>query len=338
MSRNTTRRDFLLTAACAPIAVSALSGCASPASTGPTAPPAPYTLSLAQWSLHRRFFGAEDYYAAIGDRTYQEFGRLLREEPSAVLKGADPLDFAHIARTEFGIDAIEYVNQFILGRARDTSYLGELKQRAADEGVTSVLIMCDQEGNLGDPDPVARAAAINNHHKWADAAAFLGCHSIRVNARSTGSYDEQAQLAADGLARLADYADGQGVNVLVENHGGLSSNGAWLAGVITLADHPRLGTLPDFGNFNITSEERYDPYRGVEELMPLAKAVSAKCYDFDADGNETTLDFPRLMRIVLAAGYHGRVGIEYEGSRMSEHDGIVACKALLERIAAEVAA
>ena len=242
------------------------------------------------------------------------------------------LDFPAVARREYGLDGVEYVNTFFKDEARNAPYVTELKDRCEGEGVRSLLIMCDDEGRLGDPDPAARTMAIENHHQWVEAAAFLGCHSIRVNAASEGSRDEQMRLAADGLHRLAEYGDTYGIDVIVENHGGFSSDGSWLAATIVMGDHPRLGTLPDFGNFNVSETERYDEYRGVEDLMPFARAVSAKSHDFGPDGGETGLDYERLMRIVLDAGYRGYVGIEYEGERLSEPDGIRATLALLERV------
>lgn len=269
-----------------------------------------FKISLAQWSLHRTIFGGQ----------------------------LDPLDFARVARSDFGIDAVEYVNQFYKGKGEDRAYLRELKKRADDHGVKSVLIMCDGEGALGDPDEARRKQAVENHYKWVEAARFLGCHSIRVNAASRGSYEEQARLAADGLRRLVEFADGVGINVIVENHGGLSSNGAWLAEVIRRVDHPRAGTLPDFGNFRISSnpEQWYDRYKGVAELMPFAKGVSAKSHAFDEQGNETGTDYRRMLKIVLDAGYRGYIGIEYEGSQLSEPEGIRATKRLLERLREEL--
>jgi L-ribulose-5-phosphate 3-epimerase len=203
-----------------------------------------------------------------------------------------------------------------------------MKKRAADNGVKSVLIMCDGEGNLGDPDAERRAQAVENHHKWVDAAKFLGCHSIRVNASSKGSYEEKIKLAADGLRSLSEYAAGSKLGVIVENHGGLSSNGKWLTSVIKKVDLPNCGTLPDFGNFPPDT----DKYDAVEMLMPYAKAVSAKSYDFNDKGDETKIDYYRMMKVVLAAGYKGYVGIEYEGGRLSETDGIIATKKLLDKI------
>ncbi|TDI38862.1 MAG: sugar phosphate isomerase/epimerase [Acidobacteria bacterium] len=267
-----------------------------------------FQISLAEWSFHRAL---------------QE-GQM------------EHLDFARVANRDFGIDAIEYVNVFFMDKARDRTYLNEMKSRADGEGVRSLLIMCDREGDLGNPDDAGRSRAIENHRKWVEAAAALGCHSIRVNARSDAAlgFDEQQKLAADGLRRLCELADPHGINVIVENHGGISSNGAWLAGVMKRVDHPRVGTLPDFGNFLIESDprEEYDRYKGVEELMPYAKAVSAKSHDFDASGNEIRTDYERMLRIVLNAGYHGYIGIEYEGDEASERDGVRLTKALLERV------
>jgi L-ribulose-5-phosphate 3-epimerase len=192
--------------------------------------------------------------------------------------------------------------------------------------------MCDGEGAIGDPDPAGRTRAVENHYRWVEAARFLGCHSIRVNAQSRGSRQEQWELAADGLCRLTEFAADREINVLVENHGGLSSDGSWLAGVMRAVDHPRCGTLPDFGNFRIAEDHWYDRYTGVRELMPFARAVSAKSHAFDKEGNEREMDYVRLMRIVLDAGYRGYVGIEYEGTELSEAEGILATKALLERV------
>jgi len=271
---------------------------------------APFKISLAEWSLHRT----------------------LRDES----KNMTNLDFPRVTKREFGIDAVEYVNQFFKDKAKDDKYLADLKQRCDDEGVKSLLIMVDGEGQLGAPDEKARTTAVENHYQWVDAAKFLGCHSIRVNAGSSGSYEEQQKLAADGLRRLSEYAKPHGLNVLVENHGGLSSNGAWLASVIKMTGMDNCGTLPDFGNFMIKrgpDPEEYDRYKGVEELMPFAKAVSAKTHDFDENGNEIHTDYERMMGIVLKHGYHGYVGIEYEGGKIGEMEGIQKSKELLERVA-----
>jgi sugar phosphate isomerase/epimerase len=281
---------------------------AAPRGAASAAPPAGkplFRISLAEWSLHR-----------------------------ALLSGKlDNLDFPKAAKQQFGIEAVEYVNQFFKDKAKDATYLAELAKRATDEGVTNVLIMCDGLGNLGDPDAAARTKAIENHFPWVEAAKRLGCHSIRVNAASKGSFEEQQKLAADGLSRLAEYARQMEMAVIVENHGGLSSNGEWLAGVMQLVGKPNCGTLPDFGNFH-----DYDRYRGVEELMPFAKGVSAKSHEFDEAGNEVRTDYMRMVRLVVGAGYHGWIGIEYEGPGLSEPEGIMATKKLLERVRAEMQA
>ncbi|MFC1639883.1 sugar phosphate isomerase/epimerase family protein, partial [Gemmatimonadota bacterium] len=235
-------------------------------------------------------------------------------------------------REDYGIDAVEYVNQFFKDKASDMAYLTELKSRADDNGVRSVLIMCDGEGALGDPDDEARTTTVENHYRWVEAAKFLGCHSIRVNAQSQGEPDEQRSLVVDGLSRLTEFAAPLEINVIVENHGGLSSNGAWLSSVISAVAQPHCGTLPDFGNFRLQDEDWYDRYQGMTELMPFAKAVSAKSNVFDEHGNERNIDYERVMRIVLDAGYRGYVGIEYEGTELSEPDGIRATKAILEKI------
>jgi len=267
-----------------------------------------FTISLAEWSFHKSLFA----------------------------KKMDHLDFAKIAKTEFEIDAVEYVNQFFKDKAKDKDYLAEMKKRCDDHGVKSVLIMCDGEGNLGDPDDGLRRKAVENHYKWVEAAKFLGCHSIRVNAHSEGSFEDQQRLAADGLRKLTEFGDRHDINVIVENHGGLSSNGKWLSGVMKLVDHRRCGTLPDFGNFRLTRNEEYDRYKGVEEMMPFAKGVSAKSHDFNDAGEEIHTDYHRMMKIVKAAGYKGRVGIEYEGEKLSEADGVRATKKLLEKVRAEL--
>jgi L-ribulose-5-phosphate 3-epimerase len=199
-----------------------------------------------------------------------------------------------------------------------------------------VLIMIDEEGALGGMDEARRKQAVENHYKWVEAARFLGCHSIRVNAQSEGRFEDQLERAADGLRRLTEFGAEHQINVIVENHGGMSSNGVWLASVIKKVNHTRCGTLPDFGNFNLGNGQQYDRYKGVQELMPFAKGVSAKSNDFDEQGNEIRIDYRRMMKIVLDAGYRGHVGIEYSGDRLSEPEGIRATKRLLERLRAEL--
>ena len=245
---------------------------------------APLQISLAQWTINREL----------------RSGKI------------DNLDFAKVA-AEHGIHAVEYVNQFFMDKAKDAKYLGEMKKRAADQGVKSLLIMCDREGNIGDPDSAKRKQTVDNHRKWLDAAKFLGCHSIRVNAGSSGTWDEQVKLAADGLSRLTAIGAKLGLNVIVENHGGLSSNADWLVEVIKKVDHKRCGTLPDFGNFRIKPGESYDSYRGMQKLLPFAKGVSVKDRVWDDKGKQFELDYDRMLKLVHASGFRGYCGIEFGG-------------------------
>lgn len=277
-----------------------------------------FKISLAEWSLHKALFAKE----------------------------FENLEFPAKAKNEFGISAVEYVNQFFMDKAKDTTYLTELKKRADDVGVTNVLIMCDGEGEMANLDAKERMKAVENHYKWVEAAKFLGCHSIRVNCFGIGTAEEVAKAGAEGLRKLSEFAQPLGINVIVENHGGYSSNGQWLAGVMKTVGMPNCGTLPDFGNFCIKRDgghvwegncvEEYDRYKGVEEMMPFAKGVSAKANNFDAQGNCIETDYAKMLPIVKTAGYTGHIGIEYEGETLSEAEGIKATKALLERAGASV--
>ena len=310
------RRNFLL--ATSAITAAGLTGAACAASMNSSPPAAaskditiitqPFKISLAQWSLHRTL----------------QSGKITN------------LDFPKVAREEFSIAGVEYVNSFFKDKAEDTAYLDDLKKRCNDNGVESILIMVDGEGALGDADSAKRAKAVENHYRWVTAAKHLGCHSIRVNAKSKGTFPEQVKLAADGLKRLSTFAKEHDINVIVENHGGLSSNGQWLAQVIRKVNMNNCGTLPDFGNFRISKGENYDRYIGVATLMPFAKAVSAKSHDFDNNGNETNTDFQKMLQIVQDSGYQGWVGIEYEGKKLDEYAGIKATQALLEKCFAKL--
>ncbi len=301
MNSAVSRRSFL--AATAAATTFLRSAAASAVSAEPK-----FKISLAQWSLHRTL----------------NSGKL------------NNLDFAATTKNEFGIEAVEYVNQFFKDKANDSAYLKEMNKRAADAGVKQLLIMIDGEGQLGDAKLSERNKAVQNHFKWVEAAKVLGCHAIRVNAGSSGSYQDQIFRAADGLRAVTEFGAQHDISVIVENHGGLSSNGEWLAAVIRSVDHPGCGTLPDFGNFRVSKDEMYDRYKGVTELMPFAKAVSAKSHDFDEEGNEISTDYRKMMKIVLDAGYSGWVGIEYEGGKLDEFAGIKATKALLEKVRSEL--
>jgi sugar phosphate isomerase/epimerase len=276
-----------------------------------------FKISLAEWSLHRTLRKGE----------------------------LDNLAFPAVAKNDFGIDAVEFVNQFFKDKAEDAKYLNELNKRCSDNEVKSVLIMIDGEGDLGNLDDIKRKVAVENHYKWIDAAKTLGCHSIRVNAAGNGSYEDIQKAAIDGLGTLAEYGQKAGIGVIVENHGGYSSNGDWLSEVMKQVNNPYCGTLPDFGNFCIKRRfengqsvclDEFDKYKGTELLMPYAKGVSAKSHVFDANGDEANIDYLRIMKIVKDAGYSGYVGIEYEGSELSEVDGIKATKKLLEKVGKEL--
>lgn len=309
------RRSFIKNGAFGTMALAMLPGLSNYMSVLDHTTNRQFKISLAQWSLNRS----------------------LRN------KTLDHLDFPRVAAVDFGIYGVEYVNTFFKDKASDSKYLSEMNTRSGDAGVKQLLIMIDGEGGLAELDDTTRKTAVTNHFKWVEAAKTLGCHSIRVNAY--GVSDNRTALhtaAVDGLGMLTSFAEKLGINVIVENHGGLSSDGMWLAGVIKEVNMPGCGTLPDFGNFCLRQADdgmghsscvdEYDRYQGVEELMPFAKAVSAKSYDFDAAGNETTIDFQRMISIVRKSGYKGYLGIEYEGSHLSEHEGIKATKNLLERL------
>ena len=299
-------------------------------------PASNFKLSLAQWSLHRRFFGDSL------DKGLSFFGKTLMQDPDSLLIGAsDPFDFPAISINEFGINCIELVNTFYYSKAKDSAYWERFKNQCDALGVTVNLIMCDALGNIGDTDDDARRKTVQRHHDWIDIAKQLGASAVRVNAAGQGTMEEVAANVVDGLSQLNAYGLSQGVRVLVENHGGYSSNGQWLAGVMKAVDSVNCGTLPAFGNFCIERSasgciNEYDRYLGMEELMPFAQGVSAKAYEFDSDGNEQFTDFMRAMTIVKAAGYEGYVGIEYEGSQLSEELGIRATRELLEKCFARV--
>lgn len=274
-----------------------------------------FQISLAQWSFHRAL----------------KSGKM------------DNLDFASKAR-ELGCEGLEYVNQFFADKAKDKAYLTTMNERAAAEGLQNVLVMIDGEGNLADADAKKRLQAIENHYKWVEAANFLGCHAIRVNLGGGKQMEAAAKAGVDSLTKLSEFAKDAKIDILVENHGGFSSNGAWLAGVMKEVNLENCGTLPDFGNFcieygeNYSCAKEYPRYQGIEEMLPFAKAISAKSHDFDDQGNETNIDYLRVMKMVKDAGYRGFVGIEYEGRVLSEEEGIIKTRDLLLKVGKELGA
>lgn len=313
-NQRTDRRQFIAQSsllAGGAIATATTPCCAALTSPRPTRADAEpwFKISLAQWSLHRLLNG----------------GKL------------DNLEFPAFSKEQCKIDAIEYVSQFFKDKANDQKYLAALNKRCSDAGVEQVLIMVDGEGAIGHPDETERKQAVENHYKWVTAAKKLGCHSIRVNAKSDGEFQEQVKLAADGLRRLSEFGAQHDINVIVENHGGLSSNGQWLAQVIRRVNLDNCGTLPDFGNFRVGKDIFYDRYLGMAALLPFAKAVSAKSHAFDEDGNETASDFIKMMTLVKDSGYRGYVGVEFEGGGISEVEGVAKTRDLLIRCQKELA-
>lgn len=280
----------------------------------------PLKMSLAQWSIHRAL----------------ENGELKAE------------NFAAIAKNDFGISAVEYVNQFYVAHATDEAFWKMMRAKADSLGVKSLLIMVDNEGDLGNPNAVERKKAVENHFKWVNAAKILGCHSIRINAFGEGTKEEVKAALVDALQQLCAYAAKDSINVLIENHGLYSSDGQWIADVIKKVNMPNAGTLPDFGNWctavkwGSTEREKncteaYDRYQGVAEMLPFAKGVSAKSYAFNEQGDETVIDYSKMLKLVKEAkNFSGYVGIEYEGSPLSEPEGIRATKALLEKTWKEI--
>lgn len=292
-----------------------------------------FQISLAQWSLHKSFFGEL--------KGWEWFREMIQKSPDSILRGKlNPVDFPAIA-AGYGIKSIELVNTFYYSKADDMEYWTAFKQNCEEVGVSVGLIMCDALGDLGNADSVERMIAVENHYKWVDIAKFLGAHSIRVNAAGKGSAEEVAANAIAGLSKLGEYGASQGVNIIVENHGGYSSDGKWLSGVMEKVGMDNVGTLPDFGNFCIERGDdgctnEYDRYQGMKDLMPFAKGVSAKSHNFNENGNEVNSDFLRIMKIVKESGFKGYVGIEYEGNKLSEDEGIKATKALLEKVFKEI--
>ena len=263
-----------------------------------------FKISLAEWSFHKALFA----------------GKMTN------------LEFPMRAKKEFGINIVEYVSPFFNKKEANASYLNELLTITKNEGIQNHLIMVDGEGELGDLDAGKRTKAIENHYKWVDAAKILGCLTVRVNAAGNGSAQDVKTAVVDGLGRLTDYAKKSKINIIVENHGGYSSDGKWLSDVMKQVNDPYCGTLPDFGNFKISEDKQYDMYQGVKDLMPFAKGISAKTFKFDENGNEPDIDYTKMFKIIHDAKFNGIVGIEWEGDSFSEEEGIKKTKALLLKV------
>lgn len=292
--------------------------------------------SLSQWALNRMQFGNSK------DVDYQQWKNNLRENADLNLQGSlHPLDFPQKA-ADLGFNAVEYVNTFFFDKATDKNYLLKLKQNCVSHRVKSLLIMIDEEGFLGDHDQTKRKIAVQAHKKWVDAAAFLGCFAIRVNAHGIGNWDEQIMQSAQSLKELCAYAQKKGLQILIENHGGLSSNPIWLLALIEATAVPNLGVMNDFDNFQWSetqiwgSKQFYNRYLGFDQLMPLTQSVSAKSHHFDMQGYETSIDYVRMAKSIAQHKYNGFISIEYEGSYHSEVEGINLTKALMEKSFVEI--
>ena len=259
-----------------------------------------FKISLAEWSFHQAL--------SKGEMTNMDFPKVAKD---------------------YNLDAIEYVSTFFKGKGEDTEYLTKLKDECTKYGVKSLLIMVDGEGALADTSLAVREKSVANHYKWVKAAQFLGCHSIRVNAAGRGTREQVQAAAIDGLSKLADYAAKFNINVIVENHGGMSSDGIWLSTIMKTINKPNCGTLPDLGNFY-----EYDRYQGVADLMPFAKGVSGKTHNFDENGNETQIDYEKMMKIIADSGFKGYIDVEYEGTKLSEAEGVKASIALIQKVIA----
>jgi sugar phosphate isomerase/epimerase len=279
-----------------------------------------FKLSLAEWSLHKTFND----------------------------EGVSPFEFAKMSN-DMGFEGIEYVSGLYTKQIEVLGFdktIDSLKTLSEINGIRNVLIMIDGEGDLADPNEEARNQAVENHKRWVDAAQKLGCHSIRVNTFGTNDPEIWKETVVDGLKKLSEYAATKNINVLCENHGWLSSDVPKLMEAIHKVNMANCGTLPDFGNWCVKRkegstwgecEEVYpDKYEGIKMMLTAAKAVSAKSYDFDENGNETTLDYPRIIQLVKDSGYTGFIGVEYEGERLGENEGIQATKNLLLKAAQSV--
>jgi hypothetical protein len=260
--------------------------------------------------------------------------RSLRAEFTA--SRLDPLDIAKLTRG-FGIDAVEYDGRLYRSKLKNRRYWADLKRRAAGEGVSSVLLLIADDSALGAPDKKARRRAVDKHRKWLDIAKVLGCHAVCVAAKSTGSEDDQANWVSDGLRQLCRFSDPLGIDILVESQDGFAAQGTWLADVLSAVGHPRCGSRPNFGPSKPGAGPTDPRYAAVRQLMPFARAISAKAYAFDDRGEETSTNYAQMLKLILDAGYHRHIAIEYEGHQLTEPAGITRAKQLLDRVSTRLA-
>lgn len=296
-----------------------------------TAPikPQPFTIGLSQWAFHRAIFGdARDHY--------RTFIKNLHSDPDSVLAGEmDPRDIVWRAR-ELDVGVVDLVNILWFGHGEDKPWLNDFKTRARDANVTFGVLMCDQLARSGAADAKERRQSVEDHTRWMETAAELGCPFLRINPYGEGTYLEQCQRSAETLHALAERSADYGLEVIVENHGHPGSNGAWLAMLIEMANHSRVGTYTDLDNFfmggwDLNPERRYDRHQGLLDLAPYTKAISAKTHDFDPDGEETTIDYHACLKILIDSGFSGLVSAEFEGNRVDETEGSKLTVELLKR-------
>ena len=296
----------------------------------------PYKLSLAQFSLFRL----------------------------EMMRKSDPMDFAKIS-SELGFQGLEYLQMSYTGgllkEKRKTSLNGikklakDLNTRADDYNQKNILIMIDIGPDLG-----TYVENYDDYHIWIDCASEMKCHSIRVNLRgSDDSLSKWSKNSIYNLSKLCEYAKPLGINIIVENHGGFSSNADYLVNVIENVNLNNMGSLPDFGNFCVKQDEkkladtyklftegaektlsrpptiydscieRFDMYEGVEKLMKYAKGVSAKTHGFDLEGNDVDIDYKKMLKIVKKSGYSGFIGVEAQAFTMDPIEAIKVSKKLL---------
>ena len=245
----------------------------------------------------------------------------------------DMLDYPKTVVEGTGIKALEYFNGHMEEKASDTAFFKEIRKRTDDLGAVNTMILCRSKSALDSPDAAERSASVESYKPWLEAMKILGGLCIRVDVRSPGDAEEQKQHAVAGLQKLTEVADKEfELDIVVENHGNHSSNGAWVADVMKKVGLENCGTLPDFQNFT-----DYDPYQGVKEMMPWAKIVCAKSKKFDESGNEVNVDYRRMLKIVKDSGFKGYIGIEFEGHDVDPVSGINATKKLIETVMAEMA-
>jgi L-ribulose-5-phosphate 3-epimerase len=217
------------------------------------------------------------------------------------------VDLPRICRENLGIGALEFVNQFFENPV--LQYLQTVKRAGKQYEVKFVRIMVDGEGEMAAVEKKDRLASARAHRKWVDIAYELGCADIRCNMRGgTPDWKNDKDLvkrAAEAFNDLLEYARPANIDILIENHGGASSDPDTLVAVMKAVNNPHFGTLPDYGNVNL-GDDRYEVMR---KILPYAKGVSVKAA-WTADGNNVFGDLEKLIKITQESGFHGFWGIE----------------------------